>query len=351
MTVLESTIASISEPDARAAETARRRQGRLTKPPGSLGILEDVSVRIAAITGNPRPRLGQGIVFVMAADHGVCDEGISAFPPEVTPQMVLNFVRGGAGINVLARRAGARIAVTDVGVNADLEPAEGLYIRKIARGTGNIARGPAMTREEARKSIEVGIEVFEAELARQDFGIAATGDMGIGNTTSSAALLCALAGVEPRAAAGRGTGIDARGLERKIAVIERALALNRPQPDDALGALAAVGGFEIGAIAGTILAAAGRRIPVLIDGFISGAAALVARGLCPASLKYAIASHCSAESGHRLMLEALGLRPLLDLGLRLGEGTGAALAMPLCDAACRILDEMATFDEAGVSES
>jgi len=287
---------------------------------------------------------------VMAGDHGVCEEGVSAFPQEVTPQMAINIVHGGAGINVLARAAGARVVVTDVGIAADLEGAPGLQIRKVARGTANMAKGPAMTRDQARRAVETGIEVFEAELAREAFGIAATGDMGIGNTTPSAAIAAVMAAVPVRTVVGRGTGIGDAALEHKIAVIEAALALNKPDAKDALGILAAVGGFEIGAIAGTILAAAARRIPVLVDGFISGAGALIAQGLCPASVEYMIASHASVEPGHQAMLKVLGLKPLLDLGMRLGEGTGAALAMPLCAAACRILDEMATFGEAGVSE-
>jgi nicotinate-nucleotide--dimethylbenzimidazole phosphoribosyltransferase len=301
------------------------------------------------MTGKPRPSLGSGAVFVMAGDHGVCAEGVSAFPQEVTPQMLHNFLSGGAGINVLARWAGARVVVTDVGVAVDIAPAPGLHIKKVARGTANMAVGPAMSRDEARRAVEAGIEVFEAEFASEPFGIAATGDMGIGNTTPSTALASVFIGVAPRDIIGRGTGIDDAGLARKLSAIERALAVNRPDRTDALGVLAAVGGFEIGAIAGVILAAASRRMPVLIDGFISGAAALVARGLAPLSTEYMIAAHASAESGHRTMLAALGLKPLLDLGLRLGEGTGAALALGLCDAACRILDEMATFGEAGVA--
>jgi nicotinate-nucleotide--dimethylbenzimidazole phosphoribosyltransferase len=350
MNLLDETIASIRKPDVAAAASARARQDSLTKPMGSLGLLEELSVRIAGMTGSARPALAPGAVFVMAGDHGVCAEGVSAFPQEVTPQMVLNFVHGGAGINVLARAAGARVVVTDVGVAADIAAAEGLYLRKVGRGTRNMAKGPAMTRDEARACVEVGIEVFEAEYAKAPFGIAATGDMGIGNTTPSAAIVAVVTGTAVRSVVGRGTGIDDSGLERKISVIEKAIALNAPDPRDALGILAAVGGFEIGAIAGTILAAAARRVPVLIDGFISGAGALIAKGLCPTSAEYMIAAHNSVEPGHGAMLASLGLRPILDLGLRLGEGTGAALAMPICASACKVLDEMATFEEAGVSE-
>jgi len=350
MTLLDRTIEGIREPDRTAAAAAQARQDSLTKPQGSLGLLEELSVRIAGITGNPRPRLGPGAVFVMAGDHGVCEEGVSAFPQEVTPQMVLNFVHGGAGINALAKAAGARVVVADVGVAADIEAAPGLYVKKIGRGTRNMAKGPAMSRDEARRSVEAGIEVFEAEFAKAPFGMAGTGDMGIGNTTPSAAIAAVMSGLPVRGLVGRGTGIGDAALENKIKVIEGAIALNRPEARDALGLLASVGGFEIGAIAGIILAAAARRIPVLVDGFISSAGALIAQGLCPLSVEYMIAAHCSVEPGHKAMLATLGLKPLLDMGLRLGEGTGAALAMPICAAACRVLDEMATFGEAGVSE-
>jgi nicotinate-nucleotide--dimethylbenzimidazole phosphoribosyltransferase len=349
MQVLERTIAAIAALDPVAAEAARERQTRLTKPRGSLGRLEELAVAIAGMTGKARPRLGGGAVFVMAGDHGVCAEGVSAFPQAVTAQMVMNFLGGGAAINVLGRQAGARVVVADVGVAADLEAAPGLYLKKIARGTGNMARGPAMSREQAIASVEAGIEVFEAELALSPFGIAATGDMGIGNTTPSAAITALITRSDVAAVVGRGTGIDDAGLARKMIAVKKALSLNAPDPLDALGTLAAVGGFEIGAIAGVILAAAAHRIPVIVDGFISAAGALVARGICPQSAKYMIASHMSVEPGHRAALSALGLEPLFDLGLRLGEGTGAVLAMMLCQSACKILDEMATFDEAGVS--
>lgn len=349
MSLLDTTIAKIRPADAASAAAARERQDSLTKPRGSLGRLEELSVRIAGMTGTARPRLGPGAVFVMAGDHGVCAEGVSAFPPEVTPQMVLNFLAGGAGINVLARKAGARVVVGDIGVAAELAPAPGLYLRKVRPGTGNMARESAMSRDEARRAVEAGIEIFEAEYAREPFGIAATGDMGIGNTTPSTAIAAVLAALEPKAIIGRGTGVDDSGLARKLGAVERALALHRPDPADGLGVLAAVGGLEIGAIAGVILAAAARGMPVLVDGYISGAGALVARALAPRAVDYMIASHASADSGHRGMLASLGLEPILDLGLRLGEGTGAALAMMLCDAACRVLDEMATFGEAGVS--
>jgi nicotinate-nucleotide--dimethylbenzimidazole phosphoribosyltransferase len=350
MDLLESTIARIGSPDGTARAAAIARQSALTKPRGSLGALEELSVKIAGITGSPRPRIEGKAVFVMAGDHGICERGVSAFPREVTVQMLANMLAGGAGINVLSRQAGARVVIADIGVASDLEPAPGLYLKKVKAGTADMSAGPAMSRDEARRSIEAGIEVFEAEFAREGFNLAATGDMGIGNTTPSTALAAVFTGRTTREIVGRGTGIDDAALERKIAAVELALAVNRPDASDALGALASVGGLEIGAIAGVILAAAARRIPVLIDGFISGAGALVARGLCPGSTGYMIAAHLSGDRGHRFMLEELELEPILSLGLRLGEGTGAVLAMGLCEAACRVLDEMATFGEASVSD-
>lgn len=352
MTLLEKTIASIVPSDRDAARAAKAREDDLTKPRGSLGLLEDVAIRIAAMCGTARPRLdpGSGVVFVMAGDHGVVAEGVSLYPAEVTPQMVDNILAGGAAINALAGVAGARVVVTDVGVAADLPDAPGFYAKKVARGTANMAKGPAMSLEEARRSIEAGIEVFEAEFAKKAFQIAATGDLGIGNTTPSAAIAAVYTGLPARSTVGRGTGLDDAGLARKALVVERALEVNRPDPADALGVLAKVGGFEIGGIAGTCLAAAAHRIPVVVDGFISTAGALVAAGLAPAARDYMLASHASTEGCHRAMLGRLGLEPLLDLGLHLGEGTGAVLAIPLCVAACHVLDEMATFSEAGVSD-
>ena len=285
----------------------------------------------------------------MAADHGVAAEGVSAYPAEVTPQMVLNFVRGGAAINVLARQASTRVIVVDIGVASNLEPQRGLRLRKIARGTQNIVRGPAMTLSQAETAIAEGIDVVQAEIAN-GLDLVATGDMGIGNTTASAAIVAALTGQPVAQVTGRGTGVDDAGLARKIAVVERALAVNKPNPKDALDVLIKVGGFEIGGLAGVIIGAAAKRVPVVIDGFISGAAALIAVGLCPDVRPYLIAAHKSVEVGHRAALDHLDLKPLLDLNLRLGEGTGAVLAFHLVEAAARILDEMATFAEAGVSD-
>ncbi len=349
MTTLQELIAAIPPLDTEAMRQAAARQDMLTKPQGSLGRLERLSIQVAGITGNPRPRIVHKVITTMAGDHGVVEEGVSAFPQEVTPQMVYNFLRGGAAINVLARHVGARVVVVDMGVAADLEPHPELVDRKVARGTNNIARGPAMTREQAEQAILNGAAVVEAELA-QGLDILGTGDMGIGNTTPSAAIAAAITGRAPGEIVGRGTGVDDAGLARKVAAVQRALAVNRPDPYDGLDVLAKVGGFEIGGLAGAMLAAAAHRRPVVVDGFISTAAALIAVTLAPQVRPYLIAAHRSQEKGHRIMLEWLGLEPVLDLDLRLGEGTGAALAIGVVEAACKVLDEMATFAEAGVSE-
>ena len=371
---LEEVIGAIGPLDEGAMAQARRRQDSLTKPPGSLGRLEELSVQVAGIRGQAIPsassglrssaggstssprRSGRGLrldhkaIVVMAGDHGVVAEGFGLYPQEVTRQMVLNFLRGGAGINVLARHIGARVVVVDVGVAAPLEPHPGLLSRKVACGTRNMARGPAMSREEARRAIEVGLQVVEEESAR-GLDIVGTGDMGIGNTTPSSAMAAVFTGRPVSQVTGRGTGLDDARLSQKVAVIERALQVNHPDPKDPLEVLAGVGGLEIGGLAGVMLGAAARRIPVVIDGFISGAAALLGVALCPRLKDYLIAAHLSAEPGHRLVLEHLGLRPLLSLEMRLGEGTGAALGISLVEAATKLLAEMATFGEAGVSES
>ena len=349
MNRLETTIAMIVETDKKAEEMARDRQASLTKPAGSLGDLEGLSIRIAGIQRRADPQADRGVIFVMAGDHGVCAEGVSAYPPEVTAEMVLNFVAGGAAINVLGAHAGARVVVTDVGVAVDFDESLPIHHKKIAKGTKNLAVGPAMSREEALRSLEVGIEVFEVELAAKPFNISATGDMGIGNTTASSAMASVFTGQSARKLAGRGTGINDEALERKIGIIEKALALHKPEAVDPIGVLAAVGGFEIGALAGVVLASAAHRIPVLIDGYISGAAALLAKAISPVCADYMIGTHLSGDSGHGLMLDSLGLKPLLRLGMRLGEGTGAALAMMICSGACKVLNQMATFESAGVS--
>ena len=335
--------------DEEAAAAARARQNTLTKPPGSLGRLEALSIQIAGITARPLPRLEHKAIIVMAGDHGVVDEGVSAYPQAVTAQMVLNFLRGGAAINALARHVGARVVVVDMGVAAGIQPHPELVVRKVAPGTGNIARGPAMTREQAEQAIRAGVEIVEAEIGR-GLDIVGTGDMGIGNTTPSAAIAAALTGRPPAEVAGRGTGVDDAGLARKIKAIEMALATNHPDPSDGLDVLAKVGGFEIGGLAGVILGAAVHRVPVMVDGFISSAAAMIAVAIAPQVRPYLIAAHRSQERGHGLMLEWLGVEPLLDFDMRLGEGTGAALGISLAEAACKVLAEMATFAEAGVSD-
>lgn len=348
MSLLAETIGAIGPLDSGAMDRARRRLDSLTKPPGSLGRLEELVERIAGITGRDQPALPRKAVIVMAADHGVAAEGVSAYPQAVTPQMVLNFLSGGAAINVLARHAGARVVVVDMGVAAPLPARPQLVSRRIGPGTASIARGPAMGREDAIRSVEAGIECVAGEHER-GLDLVGTGDMGIANTTPSAAVACAITGISPVKIAGRGTGVDDAGWRRKVAVVETALGRNLPNKDDAIDVLAKVGGFEIGGLAGVMIGAAARRIPVVIDGFISGAAALIAVGLAPAVRGYLIAAHVSAESGHRAVLDHLGLRPLLDFDMRLGEGTGAALVMPLIDAALSVPGTMATFGEAGVS--
>ncbi len=327
---------------------ARDGQARLTKPPGSLGRLEEIAIQVAGVQRRARPQVTRKAIFVMAADHGVVAQGVTAYPQAVTAQMLANFAAGGAAINVLARWAGARVVVVDVGVADDAGPSEGIVRRKVGHGTRDLSVGPAMTREDATRAITVGIEVFGEELAL-GLDLAVTGDMGIGNTTASAAVIAAITGRPPGEVVGRGTGIDDEALARKIAVIERALALNRPDPDDALDVLAKVGGFEIGALAGVTLAAAAHRVPLVIDGVISSAGALLAACLAPGVRDFMIAGHLSTEPGHRAALARLGLRPILDLDMRLGEGTGAVLAMGIVEAAVRTMNEMATFDEAGVS--
>jgi nicotinate-nucleotide--dimethylbenzimidazole phosphoribosyltransferase len=349
MDKINQVLASIKPLDEKAMAEARVRQDRLTKPQGSLGQLESLSIQVAGIRGNPRPRIIHKVIFTLAGDHGVTLDGVSAYPSEVTPQMIYNFLRGGAGINVLARLVGARVIVADVGVASVLERHPNLKNKKVAMGTQNISKRPAMSREEAIRSIEAGIELVEEELTR-GIDLLGTGDMGIGNTTSSSAITSVFTGADLTSVTGRGAGLDDEGLRRKVNVLQKALEINRPDPKDAIDVLSKVGGFEIGGIAGLILAGARYRIPVVIDGFISGAAALIATSLSPQVKPYLIASHQSVEKGHKKILEYLGLKPLLHLDLRLGEGTGAALGIFLVDASLKILDEMTTFAEAGVSE-
>lgn len=328
---------------------ARERQARLTKPLGSMGRLETLSVQLAGLLRSPRPQVPRKAIVVMAADHGVVRQGVSAYPADVTPQMVANFLAGGAAINVLARQAGARVTIVDVGVAADMSGYAGLVQRKVAWGTADFTKGPAMTAEQAAAALQAGMDVAALE-CEHGLDLIATGDMGIGNTTPSAALTAVLTGASVSEVTGRGTGVDDAGLAKKIAAIESAVQVNRPDPADPFDVLCKVGGLEIAGLAGVIIGAATRGVPVVVDGFISGAAALVAAGLVPELKPYLIASHRSVERGHQVVLDHLGLQALFDLDLRVGEGTGAALAFHVIEASARILDEMATFAEAGVSD-
>jgi nicotinate-nucleotide--dimethylbenzimidazole phosphoribosyltransferase len=339
----------IAEPDAGVAAETQRRLDRLTKPQGSLGRLEDLAVQYCAITGEPKPAVPRATVFTFAADHGIVDEGVSAYPRDVTAQMVLNFLRGGAGVNVLARHAGVEVRVIDIGVAHDFGPVTGLIDRKLMRGTNNMLRAAAMDRATAEQALVIGIELA-TDAVRHGIGLIGTGEMGIGNTTASAAIAAVMTGAAVEEVTGSGTGIDEHGLARKISVIKRALASHRPDPGDALDVLSKVGGLEIAGMAGLILGGAAARVPVMLDGFIAGAAALIAVGLQPRCRPYLIASHRSVERGHRVLLDKLTLKPLFDLDLRLGEGTGACLGMGVVQAAIKVLTEMATFDEAGVSQ-
>jgi nicotinate-nucleotide--dimethylbenzimidazole phosphoribosyltransferase len=345
---LQELLKRIQPVDASRANAVQARLDNLTKPQGSLGRLEELARKYCLITGRDKPAVKNKIIFTFAGDHGVTEEGVSAFPREVTPQMVLNFLRGGAGVNVLARHVGARVIVVDMGVDHEFEPAEGLEIRKIGRGTRNMAKGPAMTRDEAERAVLAGIGLVEKY--KDGLDILGTGDMGIGNTTPSSAIVSVITGAEPEQVTGRGTGIDDRSLRNKAAVIKRAIAVNNPDPGDALDVLAKVGGYEIGGIAGLVLGAALYKVPVVVDGFISTAGALIAAELNPLVKGYIIAAHQSVEIGHWKMLEHLEQVPLLDLNLRLGEGTGAALGISLVEAGVKILGEMATFADAGVAE-
>ncbi|MBI3332622.1 MAG: nicotinate-nucleotide--dimethylbenzimidazole phosphoribosyltransferase [Candidatus Omnitrophica bacterium] len=343
------TGVSIPPLDRQAQEEARRRWDNLTKPVGSLGRLEELGIRIAGITGRPSARIRRKVIFTVAADHGVVAEGVSAYPQEVTLQMVANFLRGGAGINVLARHVGAEVLVVDAGIAGSPDSADGLIHAKVRPGTGNMARGPAMDRAEAEQAIRNGIRIFDDAHRERAIDLVGLGDMGIGNTTASTALTAALTGAKVSEVTGRGTGLVDQQLRRKVQVIEKVLALHRPDPSDPLDCLAKVGGLEIACLAGIALAGAQARVPVVLDGFITSAAALVACRIAPGLSDHLIASHRSVEPGHRILLESMGLVPLFDLQMRLGEGTGAALAFSLVEASLKLLSEMATFSEALVS--
>lgn len=350
----------ISDPDKQELyKRAQKRLDSLTKPPGSLGRLEEFARDLVIISGEIMPTLDKKVIFTFAGDHGVADEGVSAFPQEVTMQMVFNFLRGGAGINVLARHANADVVVIDIGVDFDFKlpdppfskgGMEGLFVsRKVIRGTKNIRQGPAMSRKEAIRCIEIGKHLAE-EYAMKGYKIFGAGEMGIANTTPSSAIAAVLTGKPLSEVTGRGTGINDEVLRKKIEVIGDAIAINKPDPSDPIDVLSKVGGAEIGGIAGSIIGAAEHGIPVVIDGFISTAGALIAYCLEPKTRDYMFAAHTSVETGHQAMLDKIGLRPVLDLNLRLGEGTGAALAMLIIEAGLKIYKEMITFREAGVSE-
>lgn len=349
MSLLRETRERITPVNEEAAERVRRRLDAKTKPRGSLGRLEELACRVAAASGRASRDLPRKAVVVMAADHGVAAEGVSAYPAEVTGQMLVNFARGGAAINVLARHVGAELVVVDMGTREGNAVA-GVRDERQGPGTANFTRGPAMSLETAVRAVEAGIRIAR-ELTEGGVEVLGLGDMGIGNTTASSAMTATLTGTDVEAVTGHGTGVDTAGWRRKVAAVRRGLEVNRPDPADALDVLAKVGGFEIAGLAGVALGGAAAKVPVVLDGFITTAAALAAARLVPDLPGYLIASHQSVEIGHRVLLEALGLRPLLDLDLRLGEGTGAALAMGLVDAALSLLHRMATFAAAGVTDA
>jgi nicotinate-nucleotide--dimethylbenzimidazole phosphoribosyltransferase len=351
MQLLSTTISKICPPDEAIHGAALERLADQARPQGSLGVLESLSARLAAITGSLDVRLPNKVIVTCAGDHGVVEEGVSLFPQEVTSRMVYNFVGGGASVSVLAAHAGATVRVADLGVNFDFEPELPIFHRKIGKGTANFAKQPAMSRADAIRSVEAGIEIVNQLVAEGPLDMLGTGDMGIGNTTASTAVIAAFSGRDVGELTGRGTGIDDAMLACKVAVIKRALALHRPDPADPLDILAKVGGFEIGGLAGLVIGAAAHGIPVVCDGLISTAGALIGCELAPSAKAYLFASHNSVESGHRSMLERLGLVPLFDLQFRLGEGTGAAMGMHLLDAATRVLADIKTFAEVGINNA
>jgi nicotinate-nucleotide--dimethylbenzimidazole phosphoribosyltransferase len=346
---LDLTVGRIGAPDAAVAVQTQRALDRKTKPRGSLGRLEELACRVAAIRRHSLSGPEPAAVVVVAGDHGIAEEGVSAYPQEVTRQMLANFSAGGAAICVLARMVGARLVVVDAGVAGVFEGG-GVLDRRLGPGTANASRGPAMTREQAIRALESGIELA-GDLSAEGIGLIALGDMGIGNTAISSAVTAALTGYDPEAVVGRGTGVDDEGLQIKLAAVRRALQANGPDPADPVAVLAAVGGFELGVLAGLALGAAASGVPVVLDGFVVGAAALLAARIAPASTAAMIASHLSPEPGHAIVLGALGLSPLLDLGMRLGEGSGAALGLQLVNSALLLLRDMSTFEAAGVTDA
>ncbi len=349
--MIKTTVSSIVPPDSSIYKKALERCDSLIKPIGSLGLLEDTAVRVAAVSGKLRPRVRKKAVVVFASDHGVASEGVSAFPPEVTPQMVWNFINGGAAVNVLARHVGADVFTVDVGVNFDFPEDCGVISKKISKGTRNFARAAAMTKRHAIMSVEAGIETA-FELAEKGYEIAAPGDMGIANTTSAAAVICACYGVAPQTIVGAGTGVGNRGVKNKTAVVSRALEKHfSGERPGAFQILRKVGGYEIGAITGMVIGLAARRIPVVVDGFVVTAAVCLACAIAPAVKDYLFFSHKSAEKGHRKTLDFLGASAPLDLGMRLGEGTGALIMISIIEAAVKLFNGMATFEKGGVSRS
>ena len=346
---LDDIVGNIRPGDSQAKRAAAQRQQRLTKPPGSLGRLEDLSIQLAGIFGTTRPTVRGATVIVAAADHGVVAQGVTGYPRAVTAQMVLNFLAGGAAINVMARTRGVDLVIVDAGVAAPLPAHPDLQVVAPGRGTRDITQGPAMTSTQAEACIRAGVTLAIAA-AERGASIIGTGDMGIGNTTSASAITAVLTHMPARQTTGRGTGRNDPELAHKISCVERALDVNQPDPSDGLDVLSKVGGFEIGVLAGVVLGGALARRVVVLDGFVSGAAGLIAHSLCPAVRDYLVAGHLSAEPGHRIALQHMDLRPLLDLGMRLGEGTGALLATGLVEIAAVCLADMATFDEAGVSD-
>lgn len=355
MSLLRNTIDGIRGVDEDIMNKVQSQLDDLTKPQGSLGRLEFFAKRVAGIVRSARPMINRKVIFTMAADHGVAEEGVSLFPQEVTRQMVLNFINGGAGINILAKHIGAEIIVVDMGVKGDFNLDKDIIAnfrnRKIGYGTANITKGPAMKRGMAIKAIESGIMVFNEEFCKKRIDIVGVGDMGIANTTPSSAIISLITGSPPEAVTGKGTGIDNERLKNKIDIVKKALWINRPNPDDPIDVLSKVGGYEIAGICGVILASAERSTPVVIDGFISTASALIAYKLQPAVKDFIFAAHQSEEKGHKIVLSYMGLEPILNLKMRLGEGTGSALAISIIEAGVKILNEMASFKKAGVSRS
>jgi nicotinate-nucleotide--dimethylbenzimidazole phosphoribosyltransferase len=351
---LEEIVKGIQPVENLWIQKARERTARLVMPSRALGRLHEISERLCGIQKTLKPSMNRKAVLIMAGDHGVADEGVSAYPKEVTGAMVLTFLKGGAGINAISRHVGAKVWVVDMGIIPELDlssidSGKQLLVRKIASGTANIAKGPAMTRQEAEKSILAGFQI-STDLFQQGIEVLGTGDMGIANSTPSAAIGSVITGIHAKEMVGRGTGVDDKGFSIKLKTVEKAIKINQPNALDGLDVLAKVGGFEIGGIAGCILAAAFHSRPVVIDGFISTAGALIAYSLCPRVCDYIFGGHCSEESGHRNMLKYMGIEPILDLGMRLGEGTGGALSMSIMEGAVRVFNEVLTFEEAGVAD-